>query len=105
MSVQTIHFLRPQPLRKEYTSTFFECQNPHENNINQAKKLTMYGKNVDFHRHLPSPLKMYGLYTHENVNIYGRPKVSKIVHYNSTGNPPLYWTDTQRMRYCIYYVL
>ncbi len=56
MSVQTIHFLRPQPLRKEYTSTFFECQNPHENNKNQAKKLRVYGNNVDFQRP-PSPRK------------------------------------------------
>ncbi len=36
MSVQTIHIL--------------SAKNPHENNKNKAKKLNVYGKNVDFHR-------------------------------------------------------
>ncbi len=39
---------------KEYTSTFFECQNPHENNKNQAK---VYRNFFDFHRPPPSPWK------------------------------------------------
>ncbi len=56
MSVQIIHFLRPLP-HKEYTSTFFECQNPHENNKNQAKKLKVYRKNVVFHRPHALPQK------------------------------------------------
>ncbi len=76
MSVQTIHFLRPlpPPPKKEYTSTFLSAKNPHENNKNQAKKLKVYGTNVDFHRPPPpSPTKVYGLYTCENVNIYGWP--------------------------------
>ncbi len=71
MSVQTIHFLRP-PTKKVYTSTFLSAKNPHENNKNQAKKLKMYRKNVYFHRPTPLP-KVYGLYTRENVDIYGRP--------------------------------
>ncbi len=37
----------------------------------RPKKLKVYGKNVDFHRP-PSP-REYDLYTHENVDIYGRP--------------------------------
>ncbi len=41
---------------------------------NPAKKLKLYGKNVDFHR-LPFHPKgiVYGLYTYKNVDIYGRP--------------------------------
>ncbi len=49
MSVQTIHFLRPAPPKKEYTSNVFECQRSPWNNKNQAKKLKVYRKNVDFH--------------------------------------------------------
>ncbi len=60
MSVQTIHFLKSPPLppsKKEYNHHFLIAKNPHENNNkNQAKKL-----------------KVYGLYTHENGDIYGRP--------------------------------
>ncbi len=47
-------FWDPSP-QKEFTSTFFECQNSQENNKNQAKKLKVYRKNGDFHR--PPPLK------------------------------------------------
>ncbi len=40
---------------------------------NHAKKLKVYRKNVDFHRPPPTPPKVYGLNTRENVDIYGRP--------------------------------
>ncbi len=40
---------------------------------NQVKKLKVY-KKIVFQIDLPSPpLKVYGLYTYENVDIYGRP--------------------------------
>ncbi len=42
-------------------------------NKNQAKKLKVYRKHVDFLRPPLLPLKVYGLYTRENVDIYGRP--------------------------------
>ncbi len=70
MSVQTIHFLRPPPPQKKSTHQhILSAKNPHENNKNQAKKLKMYRKNIDFHK--PLPPKVYGLYTRENVDIYG----------------------------------
>ncbi len=57
MSVQTIHFPRPpSPQKKSTHQHFLSTKNPHENNKNQAKKLKVYGKNVDFHRP-PSPWK------------------------------------------------
>ncbi len=52
MSVQTIDFLRPPPPPPQKKSThqqFLSAKNPHENNKNQAKKLKVYEKNVDFH--------------------------------------------------------
>ncbi len=49
MSVQTIHFLRPLPPKKSTHQHFLSAKNPHENK-NQAKKLKVHGKNVDFHR-------------------------------------------------------
>ncbi len=57
MSVQTIRFLIPpqNPPKKSTHQHFLSAKNPHENNKTQAKKLKMYGKNVDFHRHLPPP--------------------------------------------------
>ncbi len=62
MSVQTIHFLKsPPPPKKEYTSTFLSAKNPHENNKNQAKKLKVYEKNVDFHRPPPRKCMFYTL--------------------------------------------
>ncbi len=70
-------FWDPPLQKKEYTSTIFECQiflsakNPHENNKNQAKKLKVYRFFFDFHK--PPPPKMYGLYTCDNVDIYGWP--------------------------------
>ncbi len=76
MSVQTIHFLRPPPPQKKSTHQhFLSAKNPHENNKNQAKKLQLNRKNVDFHRHPPPFIKVYGLYTPENVDIYGRPLI------------------------------
>ncbi len=66
----------PASQKKSTYQQFLSAQKPHENNQNQAK---MYGKNVDFHRppspHHPPPhsRKVYGLYTRENVDIYGRP--------------------------------
>ncbi len=77
MNVQTIHFLRPPPPPPKKKSThqhFLSAKTPHENNENQAKKLKVYRKNVDFHTHTPPPpLKVYNLYTRENVDIYGWP--------------------------------
>ncbi len=75
MSVQTIHFLRPPlpPPKKGTHQHFLSAKNPHENNKYQAKKLKMYG--IFFNFHIPPhpfPLKVYGLYTRENVDIYGR---------------------------------
>ncbi len=58
--------LSEAPPPKEYTLTFLIAKNPHENNKNQAKKLKVYGKNVDF------PRKVYVLYTGENIDIFGR---------------------------------
>ncbi len=50
-SVQTIHFLRPlpPPLKKKSTHQHWVPKKPMKI-INQAKKLKVYGKNVDFHR-------------------------------------------------------
>ncbi len=71
MIVQTIHFLRPSPSPQKNTHQhFLSTKNPHEHNKNQAKKLKVYGKNVDFHR---PPPKVYCLYTRENCDIYGWP--------------------------------
>ncbi len=59
ISVQTIHFLPPP---KKVHQHFLSAKNPHENNKNQAKKLKVYRKNVDFHRPpLPLPQKVYCL--------------------------------------------
>ncbi len=69
MSVQTILFLRLPPLKKSTHQHFLSAKNPYENNKNQTKKLKVYGKNVDFH----IPPRKYGLYTRENVDIYGGP--------------------------------
>ncbi len=58
MSVQTIHFLKPSPPPQKKESThqhFLNAQNPYENNRNEAKKLEVYEKNVDFHRPLRAP--------------------------------------------------
>ncbi len=58
MSVQTIHFLRPPlPPKTNTHQHVLKAKDPHENNKNQAKKLKVYGKNVDFHRPPPSPRK------------------------------------------------
>ncbi len=41
----------PSPAPKKSTHQhFLSAKYPHENNKNQAKKLKVYGKNVDFHR-------------------------------------------------------
>ncbi len=51
MSVQTIYFLRPPPPPQKNTHQhLLSAKNRHENNKNQAKKLKVYGNNVDFHR-------------------------------------------------------
>ncbi len=49
MSVQTIHFLRPppSPTKRVHINS---AKNPHKNNKNQAKKLKVYRKNVDFQK-------------------------------------------------------
>ncbi len=61
----------PSPPKKKSTHQhFLSAKNRHENNKNKAKKLKVYGKNVDFHR---PPTKVYGLYTRENVDICGQP--------------------------------
>ncbi len=73
MSAQTIHFLKPHPPKKSTHQNILSAKNPHENNKNQAKKLKVYGTNVDFLRPHPPPPRVYGLYTHENVDIYGWP--------------------------------
>ncbi len=62
---------RPSPPKKSTHQHFLSAKNPHENNKNQAKTLKVYGNVFDFHRH--PPLKVYGLYTCENVDIYGQP--------------------------------
>ncbi len=75
MSVQTIHFLRPPhpPTKKNSTHQhFLSAKNPHENNKNQAKTLSVRKKCL-FSQTLP--LKVYGLYTCENVDIYGWPLI------------------------------
>ncbi len=64
-------FWDPLPPKKSTHQSFLSAKNPHQNNKNQARKLKVYEKNADFHR--PLPLKVYGLYIHENVDIYGRP--------------------------------
>ncbi len=64
---------RLPPQKKSTHQHFLSANNPYENNKNLAKKLKVYRKNVDFHR--PSPPKVYGLYTHENVDIHGRPLI------------------------------
>ncbi len=61
-------FWDPSPQKKRIYQHVLNANNPHENNKNQAKKCTK--KNVDFHR---PPPKAYGLYTRENVDVYGRP--------------------------------
>ncbi len=86
MSVQTIHFLRPPPPPPQNSTHqhFLSANNPNENNKNQAKKLKVYGKNVDFHRAQPPLLPIvYGLYSHENVDIYGRPLIMNLHVYTS----------------------
>ncbi len=65
-------FWEPLPPKKRTHQHFLSAQNPHENNKNQAKKLKVYGKNIDFQRP-PSPPKVYVLYTRENIDIFGRP--------------------------------
>ncbi len=61
-------FWNPLPPKKSTHLNFLSAKNPHEDNINQAKKLKVYGKDVDFHN---PPPKVYGFYTCENVDIYG----------------------------------
>ncbi len=47
-------FWEPLPTPKKSThQNFLSAKNPHENNKNQAKKLKVYGKNVDFQRPPP----------------------------------------------------
>ncbi len=49
----TNHILSETPSPQKSTHQhFLSAKNPHENNKNQAKKLKVYGKNVDFHRPL-----------------------------------------------------
>ncbi len=62
MSVQTIHFLRrpPIPPKKSTHQHFLSAKYPHENNKNQAKKLKVYEKNVDFHSPPIFPRKCMG---------------------------------------------
>ncbi len=78
MSVQT-HSEIPSPPKSTHHH-LLSAKNPHEHNKNQTKKLKVYEKNVDFHR---SPLKVYGLYTIENVDIYGWPITRKVIHHSS----------------------
>ncbi len=73
MSVQTIHFLRPPPKKKSTYEHFWSAKNPYENNKNQAKKLIVQ-KKCRFSQTHPPP-NVYGLYTREYVDIYGRPLI------------------------------
>ncbi len=73
MSLSTIHLLRTPSHQKSTHQHFLSVKNPHENNKNQTKKLKLSGKNADFHY----PPILYGLYTCENVDIYGWP-LSKV---------------------------
>ncbi len=68
-SVQNIHLIRPRtpPTRKCTHQHFLNAKTVHENDKSQAKILKVYGENIDF-TDPPTPLKVYGLYTHENVN-------------------------------------
>ncbi len=40
-------------VKKSTHQHFLSAKNPHENNTNQASKLKVYWKNVDFHRPPP----------------------------------------------------
>ncbi len=74
----------PPPKKKSIHQHYLSVNNPNENNKNQAKKLKVYGKNVDFHRAQPPLLPIvYGLYSHENVDIYGRPLIMNLHVYTS----------------------
>ncbi len=71
-SVQTIHFLRPlppPPQKKEYTSTL-SAKKTHENNKSGQKVKSVWKKCW-----FSQTKNVYGLYTHENVDIYGRPLI------------------------------
>ncbi len=46
-------FWNPLPKTKSTHQYFLSAKNPNENNKNQAKKLKVYEKNVDFHRPPP----------------------------------------------------
>ncbi len=73
MSVHTKHFLRTPPAKKEYTSTFFDCQKSQMKIIKIRPKLKSVLKKCWFSQTPHSPPKVYDLYTHENVDIYGWP--------------------------------
>ncbi len=71
----------PPSQKKSTHQHCLSAKNPHHNNKNQAKNLKVYGKNIDFQTH-PLPLKVYGVYTHENVDIYGLSLIHKDVLIN-----------------------
>ncbi len=70
-SIQNIHFIRlsSAPTKKCTHQHFLNAKTVHENDKNQAKKLKVYGENIYFIDPPPIPLKVYCLYTHENVDI------------------------------------
>ncbi len=72
MSVQTIYFLSPPPPKKSTHQHFLSVKNPCENNKNKSKKLKVMEKIFIFTDPPPLP-KVDGLYTCENVDIYGQP--------------------------------
>ncbi len=50
----------PPSHKKESTHQhFLSATNPHESNKNQAKKLKVYGKYLDFHRPLHAPKSVW----------------------------------------------
>ncbi len=64
MSVQTIHFLRspPPPKKKSTHQHFLSAKNPHENNKNQAKKLSVWKKMLIF-TDTPTPKEYMVVFT------------------------------------------
>ncbi len=63
------------PQKKSTHKHFLSAKNPHENNKKSGQKVKSVQKKCWFSQ---TPSKVYGLYTRENVDIYGRPLTKMI---------------------------
>ncbi len=99
MSVQTIHFLRPPPSPQKWVHiTIFWVPKIPMKIIKTRPKSSKCTEKILIFTDSPPP-KVHGLYTHENVDIYGQP----LIYLNFTILCTMPWRGLKTVILYLYY--